>query len=539
MADRGHRDVRIRGVADESDHVLAPPHVIGRAAAGDDDEAVIRRPRILRGELRPLRVAPFPGIRRALLRADDVDGVSRFLQSKPRILQLEVFVNLFDEECDSRHAASVPRGVPLPIVGPRGAWSIVMPSRWDVREHLSLARYAVRWCAIAAPVSFLVGSACALFLWSLDVATRTRESHPWLLFFLPAAGVAIAWTYRAVGRSAERGNNLILDEINEPRAGVPARTAPLVLVATVVTHLFGGSAGREGTAVQIGGSVASQFGRWLRLDAGDVRTLLMVGVAAGFGGVFGTPLAAAVFALEVLVVGRISHDALFPCLVAGLVGDFGCQVWGIHHTRYHVAVGAIPFEWLTAGKVALASIAFGLASVLFAELTHGLHRAWKRAIAVEWLRPVAGGAIVIALTYALGTRDFLGLGVTSPDANGVSIVSSFAPGGAHALSWWWKILFTAVTLSSGFKGGEVTPLFFVGAALGNVIGGALGAPVDLFAAIGFVAVFAGATNTPLACTLMGIELFGSGHSAYLAIGCFVAFLFSGRSTIYPSQRAAA
>ena len=143
---------------------------------------------------------------------------------------------------------------------------------------------------------------------------------------------------------------------------------------------------------------------------------------------------------------------------------------------------------------------------------------------------------MIGLTYLLGTRDFLGLGVTSPDANGVSIASSFAPGGAHAFSWWWKLLFTAVTLSSGFKGGEVTPLFFVGATLGNVLGTAMNAPVDLFAAVGFVAIFAGATNTPLACTLMGIELFGSGHAAYLAIGCCVAYLFSGHSSIYLSQR---
>lgn len=411
-----------------------------------------------------------------------------------------------------------------------------MPFRWDFREHVSLVVFAIRWVLIAAPVAALVGSACALFLWLLDLATRTRWSHPWLLFLLPAAGVAISLMYRRLGRSSERGNNFIIDELHEPSAGVPAAMAPLVLIGTVVTHLFGGSAGREGTAVQIGGSFASQFGRWLRLEPSDVRRLLMVGIAAGFGGVFGTPLAAALFAMEVVAIGRLSYDAIFPCLVAGIFGDWGCAVWGIHHTQYHVAVGAVAFEWATAGKVAAASVAFGLASLLFAELTHGLHRVWQRLIPIAWLRPVAGGFAVIGLTYLLGSRDYLGLGVTSPDPHGVSIVSSFEPGGAAWMSWWWKILFTAVTLSSGFKGGEVTPLFFVGATLGNVLARLMGAPADLFAGLGFVGVFAGAANTPLACTIMGIELFGSAHVVYLAIACFVAYLFSGHSGIYLSQR---
>jgi H+/Cl- antiporter ClcA len=432
--------------------------------------------------------------------------------------------------------------------------------RWNWREHVALARYVAKWAALAVPVAAVTGSACALFLWLLDWATRTREAQPWLLFLLPAAGVAIVAMYRAFGRTSERGNNLIIDEIHEPGAGsggVPAVMAPLILAATVVTHLFGGSAGREGTAVQMGGSIAGTAGRWLKLDRTDTRKLLMAGVAAGFGGVFGTPLAATVFAMEVLAIGRISYEAIVPCLIAGIVGDAACSAWGVQHTRYHVAVGAVPFEWWTAGKVALAAVAFGLASVLFAKLTHGLTHLWKWALpdrgevsardgvrsrGAAWMpyaRPVMGGVIVIGLVYLLGTRDYLGLGVTSPDPGGVSIVSSFAPGGAEPLSWWWKILFTAVTLSAGFRGGEVTPLFFVGATLGNVLGAAMGAPVDLFAALGFVAVFAGATNTPLACTLMGIELFGSGHVVYLAIACFVAYLFSGHGGIYHAQRVAA
>lgn len=411
-----------------------------------------------------------------------------------------------------------------------------MPFRWDVREHASLAVYVLRWILIAVPVSAVIGSASALFLWSLDKATVARWSHPWLLYLLPAAGALIALAYRHFGQNSEGGNNLIMDEIHEPGAGVPARMAPMILISTVLTHLFGGSAGREGTAVQIGGSVASTFGRWLKLPRLDVRKLLMVGIAAGFGGVFGTPLAAAIFAMEVVAIGRMNYEAIFPCLIAGIVGDWSCTAWGIHHTHYQIAVGNIAFEWITAGKVALAAVAFGLVSVFFAELTHGLQYLWRLFVSPAWLRPVFGGLIIIGLVHLLGTRDYLGLGVTGQHASSVSIVSAFKAGGANWDSWLWKLLFTAITLSAGFKGGEVTPLFFIGATLGNVLGMLLGAPVDLFAAIGLIAVFAGATNTPLACTLLGIELFGSGHVIYFAIGCFLAYVFSGHSGIYLSQR---
>ncbi|RYG53791.1 voltage-gated chloride channel protein, partial [bacterium] len=257
---------------------------------------------------------------------------------------------------------------------------------------------------------------------------------------------------------------------------------------------------------------------------------------------FGTPLTGAVFAMEVLSVGRMNYESIIPCLIAAVLGDWTCGAWGVHHTRYSISPGAIPtlagearFDWLLAGKVALASVAFGLASVLFAELIHGVGFAAKK-IRWSWARPFVGGLCVIALTYALDTRDYLGLGVSSPDIHAVTIVSSFSPDGANAWSWWWKLLFTALTLGSGFKGGEVTPLFFVGATLGNTLAKLMHAPVDLFAGLGFVAIFAGATNTPLACTIMGIELFGAQYTVYFMIACFLSYLFSGHSGIYTAQR---
>lgn len=411
-----------------------------------------------------------------------------------------------------------------------------MPLKWNVHEQGALGWHVIKWTLIGGPAAAVIGSTCALFLWSLDRVTSLRLGHPWLLFLLPVAGLLIALLYSRLGKSAEGGNNLVVEQIHDPEGGVPARMAPLILVTTVMTHLFGGSAGREGTAVQMGGSIASQFGRWLRLSPADVRILLMTGIAAGFGGVFGTPLAGAVFAMEVLIVGRMSYEAIVPCLIAALIGDWSCTAWGIQHTHYHIAALPVSLDWRLMGKVAVAAMAFGLASRLFAELTHALQRLFKHVIRTAWLRPAVGGLLVIGLVCALGTRDYLGLGVSSSDPGAVTIVSAFSPGGAHALSWWWKILFTAITLGSGFKGGEVTPLFFIGATLGNVLAAAMGAPADLLAGLGFVAVFAGASNTPLACTLMGIELFGSGPMLYIGMACFLAYLLSGHTGIYLSQR---
>jgi len=417
--------------------------------------------------------------------------------------------------------------------------------RYQIDQHVALGWYLLKWLLLAIPLGLLVGSACAMFLWSLERATQTRLAYPALLYGLPVAGMAIAWMYSAFGKSVEAGNNLIVDEIHEPGGGVPLRMAPLILISTIVTHLFGGSAGREGTAVQMGGSLASGLSRWLPgLTRTDVRIVLMCGISAGFGGVFGTPIAGTIFAMEVLIIGRMSFVAIVPCLIAAIASDQTCQAWNIGHTHYHVAtllrpdfVGPLaPMTLLLIGQVVLAGLIFGLVSLLFAELVHGLHQLWKRIIPWPILRPAAGGLLVIGLVWCLGTRDYLGLGVSSSDPEAVTIVRCFEVGGAHSWSWLAKVIFTAVTLSSGFKGGEVTPLFFIGAALGNTLAMLLGAPVDLFAALGFLAVFAGATNTPIACTFMGVELFGGEFTVYYAIACALAYLFSGHSGIYLSQR---
>lgn len=414
-----------------------------------------------------------------------------------------------------------------------------------LRQQFSLFLYASKWIALAFPLSLVVGSLSALFLWSLDAVTQLRFQVPWLLYFLPLAGIPISIMYDRFGKNADAGNNLLMDAIHGSRDGdssvvIPGRMAPLILISTLITHLFGGSAGREGTAVQMGGAIAAKLGQLIRLNHSDSRILLMAGISAGFAGVFGTPLAGAVFAMEVLAIGMLSYEALLPCLAAAVLSHWVVAAWGVEHAHILIPpnladTGLVPLLGL-AGKVALAAIAFGLVSVFFSRLTHFFSSQFKRWIAIPMLRPVLGGLIILALVSVMGTRDYLGLSTISPDMDGISLASAFTTGGVDPLSWFWKTLYTAITLGSGFKGGEVTPLFFIGASLGNLLSQPLAAPTALFAALGFVAVFSGATNTPLACTIMGIELFGAEYTLFFAIACFVAYLFSGHNGIYLSQR---
>ena len=403
-----------------------------------------------------------------------------------------------------------------------------LPFLVDRRE--GAAAWALsRWGVLGALVGVLSGVAAALFLHALNGATSFRELHPYLLLGLPIAGVAIGGVYQHYGKSVVTGNNLLLDRIHSPEAAaIPFRMAPLVLVATVVTHLFGGSAGREGTAIQMGGTLAGLLAAPLKLSARDRRLLLMSGISGGFGAVFGTPIAGAVFGLEVLTIGRIDYEALVPCLAASVVGDVVCRGLGIRHHLYAVGVlppSLAPVSWLL---ILVAGVLFGVAATVFSLLTHGISHAMSRRVSRPWLRPVIGGSAVVALTFLVGTRDYLGLSLPL-------IEKAFTPGGVVLWAFAFKILFTAITLGTGFKGGEVTPLFCIGATLGAGFAHLTGQPTGFFAAMGFVAVFAGAANTPLACTILGIELFGSAMAVPIAAACVVAYTVSGHHGIYLSQ----
>lgn len=394
-------------------------------------------------------------------------------------------------------------------------------------NYLALWSTFIKWVVLGGIVGGLSGTASAFFLKSLDFVTEVRLAHGWLLFLLPLGGALVSFLYMRFGLNSSKGNNLILEQIGEGKETVPLRMAPLVLFGTLVTHLFGGSAGREGTAVQMGGSLAEGFGRLIRINPLDRKILLMCGISGGFGSIFGTPLAGTIFGLEVIAIGMISHKALLPCFAASFTGDIvASRVWKVHHIHYQV--DAFPaIDALVLLKVVIASVIFGLAGMLFSELTHYLKRTFTSLFKNPLLKSAIGGLIIIALVYIAGSRDYLGLGIPLISASFESDVSPFA--------FLWKLLFTSITLGAGFQGGEVTPLFAIGATLGNSLAGILQLYGPFLASLGFIAVFSGATNTPIACFIMGIELFGSGGAVYMFIACMISFLFSGHTGIYTSQ----
>lgn len=398
-------------------------------------------------------------------------------------------------------------------------------------EQAHLLVHLVKWAALGGIVGLVAGLSSAALLESLTRATEVREAHGWLLWLLPLAGLGVGLVYHHLGGDAAQGSNLIIDEIHEPKRWVPRRMAPLIYAATVATHLFGGSAGREGTAIQMSGSFTDAFARLARIGQRDRRLMLIDAIAGGFGAVFGVPLAGFVFALEVQAIGRIRHDAIVGALAASLVGDQVVRALGVHHTVVPI-ISAPTLTAVLVAKISLAGIAFGLTAVTFAELTHALKRLFARIFTWPPLRPLVGGLLIIALTYVVGSRDYLGLSLPLITA------SLSAAGGVAAGAFALKLVFTTITLSSGFHGGEVTPLFVIGATLGATLGDLLGIPVPLLAAVGFVAVFAAATNTPIACTIMGIELFTASAAVPFAIGCVCAYIVSSHRSIYPSQRIA-
>lgn len=394
-------------------------------------------------------------------------------------------------------------------------------------EQLALFPHTLKWLLLSTAVGTLAGSASAVFLLALDAATVHREAHRWLVWLMPIAGFAVGWIYLKLGQRVEAGNNLLIDEIHDPQKVIPLRMVPLILVSTALSHLFGASVGREGTAVQMGGALADRVTQAFRLQHEDRRILLMAGISAGFASVFGTPLAGAVFALEVLAIGRLRYDALLACVVAAIVGDQTTLWWGAHHTHYMVGTIAPLSAWgLTAAL--LAGGVFGIVGMLFADGAHWLSSFVKRHIAYAPLRPLLGGTVIAAALWLLDGWRYAGLGIPV-------IAESFTQ---PVASWDFaaKMAFTIASLGSGFKGGEVTPLFYIGATLGNALAPVLQMPFPLLAALGFVGVFAGAANTPLACTLMAIELFGAQIGVYAMLACVVSYLFSGHTGIYRAQR---
>lgn len=392
--------------------------------------------------------------------------------------------------------------------------------------HATFNRY-LKWSLLSALSGLLAGIAAAIFLIALNWATQFRESNPAIIWGLPIAGLLVGWIYHGWGKTAARGHNLILDEIHDPKKIVPFRMAPLVLGGTLLTHLFGGSAGREGTAVQMGASLSDQLSHFFQIEVDERKILLAAGAGAGFGAAIGTPWAGVIFGMEVINVGRIRFFAWFECLVASFVGYCTAVFLGAPHSMFpNIEVGA--FDIKTLLWVVLAGIIFGIAAKLFTMLTHSIENLNSKFIAYPPLRPFAAGMIIVLLFYLEGTYRYAGLGI--PVINEALLtVASFRDSIL-------KAFFTALTVGSGFKGGEFVPLVFIGTTLGSALSIIIPVSFSLLAAVGFAAVFAGAANTPIACSLMAMEIFGLQIGPYAFAACFASYYFSGHHGIYRSQK---
>ena len=406
-----------------------------------------------------------------------------------------------------------------------------------MKKISTILLFILKWLFITIMTAGLVGTVTAWFLIALDIVTIWRTDQIWIVNFLPLIGLGIGFAYQYFGTDAEKGNDLILEkhqaaEITSNSSTtsisskpIPLLIAPLVFISSLLTHLGGGSAGREGTAVQIGGAIADQFTSIFKLNAAERKTILMMGVSAGFAAVFGTPFAAAIFALEIMSWKKIKFENIIPSFLAAFGAHYTCLAWQVKHTVYSIDI--IPS--ITIGSLSwtmLAGIIFGLAAFLFM-YTGKILKALFAKIKFEPMRPFIGGIIIALFIVVANSTKYIGLGIPT-------IIDAFNMPAGH-FDFALKILLTSLTLSAGFKGGEVTPLFFIGATLGNILIWFIPLPMALLAGMGFVAVFAGASHCVIASIIMGMELFGIQAGIYVGLASIVAYFASGMNGIYSAK----
>ncbi len=393
------------------------------------------------------------------------------------------------------------------------------------RAAAKFLRVFAKWLLIASVTGAAGGLIGAAFHLSVDGAGALRESFPRLIWLLPAAGVLIALIYRYTHLESE-GTNAVIDSIHLGER-IPLALVPVIFASTVLTHLCGGSAGREGAALQIGGGLGWSMGRLFRLDEKDMRLVTLCGMSALFSALFGTPLTATIFALEVISVGVVYYSGLVPCLTAALAAYGVTRLFDIAPTRFVTEAPALSADILW--RVALLGIACAGMSIVFCVVMHKSEHFISKTVKNPYLRALLGGFAIIALTYLCGTTDYNGAGTQV-------ISRAISEGEARPAAFALKLVFTAITLGSGFRGGEVVPTFFIGATLGCVLGPLLGIPAGFAAAVGLVALFCGAVNCPVASVILSVELFGSGGVVLFAVACAISYMLSGYTGLYSSQK---
>lgn len=388
---------------------------------------------------------------------------------------------------------------------------------------LTYAAALVKWMTVGALVGGVGGLVGSLFHLGVNYATGVREAHPWVLYLLPVGGLVIVCLYR-ITKMEGKGTNAVIESVHFGRE-VPIWLVPLIFIGTVITHLCGGSAGREGAALQIGGGIGYGTGRLLHLGEKDLPLATLCGMSGVFAALFGTPLTATVFALEVISVGVLYYAGLIPCITASMMGYLVSRLMGIAPTRFTVTTPALN-GW-TMLLVVILALLCALVSILFCRGLHLAEHLAEKYFKNAYVRILAGAAVIVAITLLLGTTDYNGAGM--------HIIEQAVAGQASPRAWLWKLLLTVVTIACGFKGGEVVPSFFIGATFGCVVGAFLGLDPGFAAAVGLVAVFCGAVNCPLASVFLSVELFGSGDLLYFAMACAISYLASGYCGLYSSQ----
>lgn len=388
---------------------------------------------------------------------------------------------------------------------------------------LTYAAALVKWMTVGALVGGVGGLVGSLFHLGVNYATGVREAHPWVLYLLPVGGLVIVCLYR-ITKMEGKGTNAVIESVHFGRE-VPIWLVPLIFIGTVITHLCGGSAGREGAALQIGGGIGYGTGRLLHLGEKDLPLATLCGMSGVFAALFGTPLTATVFALEVISVGVLYYAGLIPCITASMMGYLVSRLMGIAPTRFTVTTPALN-GW-TMLLVVILALLCALVSILFCRGLHLAEHLAEKYFKNAYVRILAGAAVIVTITLLLGTTDYNGAGM--------HIIEQAVAGQASPRAWLWKLLLTVVTIACGFKGGEVVPSFFIGATFGCVVGAFLGLDPGFAAAVGLVAVFCGAVNCPLASVILSVELFGSGDLLYFAMACAISYLASGYCGLYSSQ----